>query len=172
MKRLARCPRRRVPAKHRLLVLGALLLASCGSNQTSVTKIIPTQGTVTIETPTSAAGGPGTSSETVPTVFNCGGGAFEPKTLLVTCANAAKDAATIVTGVSWTSWSSTTAAGMGTVHLYVAGKSVSAAASLTLSDVTQTSNGLQFSKLSLAWSGPSPDGQPTLALPLAVAPQP
>ncbi|MGC8512660.1 MAG: hypothetical protein ACP5P1_06440 [Acidimicrobiales bacterium] len=137
-----------------------------------MTKINPTQGTVTIEAPTSTAGGSGTQSRTVPTVFNCGGGAFEPETLLVTCANSAKDATTTVTGITWTSWSSTSAAGVGTVHLYVSGKPVSATARLTLGGAKQTANGLQFSAVSLTWTGSSPDGQPTLDLPLAVAPQP
>jgi len=171
MTRLLRFRGLRGASTCKLLALGALLVASCGSNQTAVTKINPTQGTVTIETPTSTTSGAGSQSQTVPTVFDCGGGAFEPETLLVTCANAAKDATTTVTGITWTSWSSTNAAGRGTVHLYVAGKEVSAAASLTLGGVKQTSNGLQFSSLSLTWTGPSPDGQPTLTLPVAVAPQ-
>lgn len=172
MKRGARYRGTRGASTAGLLALGALLLASCGSSQTPVTKINPTQGTVTIETPTSTTGEAGSQSQTVPTVFDCGGGAFEPKTLLVTCANAAKDATTTVTGITWTSWSSTNASGTGTVHLYVAGKQVSAAATLSLGTVKQTPNGLEFSSLAITWTGPSPDGQPNLTLPLAIAPQP
>ena len=106
----------------------------------------------------------------VPTVFDCGGGAYEPTTLLVTCANAAKDATTLVTGVTWTSWSATRASGRGTVHLIVGGKTVTADASLKLSGVEQTSNGLQFATIEFTWIGTSPDGNPTEQLPLAVAP--
>ena len=153
----------------------AACLAACGSSHNSVDTINPSQGTsipaATSTVPSSSStAGPGGQAAVVPTVFDCGGGAYEPTTLLVTCANAAKDATTLVTGVTWTSWSATRASGRGTVHLIVGGKTVTADASLKLSGVEQTSNGLQFATIEFTWIGTSPDGNPTEQLPLAVAP--
>ena len=168
MRRLIRKRGSKGASMVKLVALSAVLLASCGSSQTSVTKINPTQGTVTIQTPASPTGAGSSKAQTVPTVFNCGGGAFKPETLLVACAKEA----TTVTGITWTSWSSTSATGRGTVHLYVKGKLVNAGAKLTLGGVKQTANGLQFSTVSLTWTGPSPDGPPTVSLALTVAPAP
>ena len=165
-------------------VAASACLAACGSSQSGVDTINPSQGagatlpsastvppgsTLPVSPSTT---GPGGQAAVVPTVFDCGGGAYEPTTLLVTCANATKDATTLVTGVTWTSWSATSASGRGTVHLIVGGKPVAAAASLKLSGVEQTSNGLQFATIELTWVGTSPNGNPTEQLPLAVAPSP
>lgn len=155
-----------------VLAFTAAAISACGSSQSGVDTINPTQSTVTIVAPTPYSTQPNSQQATVPTVFDCGGGAYEPVTLLITCANAAKDATTTVTGIAWSSWSATSASGRGTVHLVVAGKPISAEADLTLGGVKETSNGLQFSTIELTWIGTSPDGNPTQQLPLAVAPSP
>jgi hypothetical protein len=109
--------------------------------------------------PTSA---PATTTATtvahqVPTVPNCGGGAYKPATLLIVCG----DDTTMATGVSWQSWDATGAAGTGTVRLNAGGTAKTAAARLALSDVVQGGVGPQFSVLTVTWSATSPDGHPT-----------
>ncbi len=96
----------------------------------------------------------------VPTVPNCGGGAYEPATLLIVCGSG--DSAVLATGVSWRSWGSTTASGTGTVHLQVKGQPATGLATLTLADVAIGSVGPQFSRLTVAWTGTSPTGTPAV----------
>lgn len=145
--------------------LGAALagLSACGSsgNSSAVHSITPASSTPTVVTapPTSLAG-------SVPTVFDCGGGAYEPKTLLVVCGVNT----TTVTNVTWTSWSAAGATGSGTVNLHGSGQQGSAPATLALSNVVQTGNGPQFSVLQVTWTATSPDGHPTDQFKLAVAP--
>ena len=141
-------------------------LSACGSSgtggSTAVHSITPASSTPTVVTapPTSLAG-------PVPTVFDCGGGAYEPKTLLVVCGVNT----TTVTNVTWTSWSTAGAAGSGTVNLHGGpGQQGSGPATLALSGVVQTGNGPQFSVLQVTWTAASPDGHPTDRFELAVAP--
>ena len=68
------------------------------------------------------------------TVGNCGGGAYKPATLLITSASAMPPGA-MATGVTWQSWSATTASGSGTVHLVAHGQPAAPRAALTLADV-------------------------------------
>ena len=91
------------------------------------------------------------------TVPDCGAGAFRPATLLVTCATGG----VMVTGLEWTSWGPSTAAGSGTVHMTVGGRTASGQADLALSDVVTGSSGPQFTVLTVTWSGRSPDGHAT-----------
>jgi hypothetical protein len=99
----------------------------------------------------------------LPVVFDCGGGAYKPATLLVVCGVGS----TTATGVSWSAWTTSEAAGHGTVNL--PGKAP-APADLTLTAVVQTTQGPQFSRLDATWTGPSPDGRKYDAFGLATAP--
>ena len=130
-------------------------------------------------TPTSATPAPATSAPatTAPattvagqltTVPNCGGGAYKPATLLIVCGNG--NEATMATGVSWTSWNAASAAGTGSVHLVAAGKPVVAPGRLTLGTVKQGSMGPQFTRLTVTWTGTSPDGHPSDVYPLQIEP--
>lgn len=137
-------------------------LAGCGGSGggAAVRSVNPQTAQTVTTTP------PASEPTAVPTVFNCGGGAYEPKTLLVVCGIAS----THVTDVAWTSWTGSGATGTGTVHLSASGNHASAPASLELSKVVQTGNGPQFSELTVTWTGTSPDGHPTDQFHLAVAP--
>jgi hypothetical protein len=101
-------------------------------------------------TPTTVAG-------QLPTVPNCGGGAYEPHTLLIVCGVGT----TMATGVAWSSWTTSAAAGKGDVHLTTMGHQVTAPANLQLSDVRFGTSGPQFTLLRVTWTGPSPDGRPS-----------
>jgi hypothetical protein len=92
----------------------------------------------------------------VPTVPNCGGGAYQPHTLLIVCGSGT----TMATGVAWRSWESASAQGSGTVHLDINGQAVSAPAALLLSNVVNGPVGPQFTLLTVTWSGTPPDGKP------------
>ncbi|HET9077044.1 MAG TPA: hypothetical protein VFN68_08930 [Acidimicrobiales bacterium] len=145
------------------LVVAASGLSACsgsGGKPAAVHTVNPSpQQTVTTAPPTSL-------SQQVPTVFNCGGGAYEPKTLLVVCGVAT----TTATGISWTSWTGSGATGSGTVNLSGSSGHGSGPATLKLSKVVQTGNGPQFSLLDVTWTGSSPDGHPSDQFKLAVAP--
>ena len=97
---------------------------------------------------------PTTAVDQLPTVPNCGGGAYKPETLLIVCGTGT----TMATGVSWRSWAPTAASGSGTVHLQVNGQSVSAPAALLLSDVVKGPVGPQYTLLTVTWTGTRPDG--------------
>jgi len=96
-----------------------------------------------------------TAARRLPTVPNCGGGAYEPKTLLIVCGSGT----TMATGVSWRSWEPVLASGSGTVHLQVNGQPVSAPATLLLSNVVDGPVGPQFTVLIVTWTGTPPDGK-------------
>jgi hypothetical protein len=122
------------------------------------TSVLPNTSTRPPTTPTTAA-------RQLPTVPNCGGGAYEPKTLLIVCGSGS----TMATGVSWRSWGSSTAFGSGTVQLTVNGHPASAPATLLLSEVVNGPVGPQFSRLTVTWAGTAPDGkqQDVYSLPLS-----
>jgi hypothetical protein len=90
-------------------------------------------------------------------VPNCGGGAYQPKTLLIVCGSGSTG--TMATGVSWRSWGTSTASGSGTVQLTVNGHPASAPATLLLSEVVDGPVGPQFSRLTVTWTGTPPDGK-------------
>lgn len=145
------------------VLVAAAVLAGCSGSSShrggvSVVNPSPSQ-TVTTASPTSLA-------QQVPTVFDCGGGAYEPATLLVVCGVAT----TTATGVKWSSWTASGAAGSGTVNLSGSAGHGSGPADLKLGKVVPTGNGPQFSQLDVTWTGPSPDGHPTDRFSLAVAP--
>lgn len=144
------------------LFAGLASLTGCGGSghATSVRNVNPSPARTVTTTSATSVPGP------VPTVFDCGGGAYEPKTLLVVCGVATTNA----TNVTWTSWTSTGATGSGTVNLAESGHHGSAPATLELSKVVQTGNGPQFSVLDVTWTGPSPSGHPSDQFQLAVAP--
>lgn len=135
-------------------------LSGCGGTSTAVHNITPSTARSVVTAPPTSLSGP------VPTVFDCGGGAYEPKTLLVVCGVAT----TTVTDVTWTSWTASGATGSGMVNLRGSGHPASAPATLALSDVVQTGNGPQFSVLRVTWTATSPDGHPSDQFKLAVAP--
>lgn len=142
-------------------LLGAVLIGGCGSAHQSVAS-----STTNPPGPPTTAGPPTTPSTaaTLPTVPNCGAGAYKPARLLIVCG----DATTMATGVSWSSWDATTATGTGTVHLVTGAVTRTAPARLVLSQVTAGSGGLHFTLLTVTWSGTSPDGHPTDTFHLAV----
>lgn len=147
-----------------LATVAAVGLSACASSSgsatssqtSSVVTVQPVPQTVTTTPATTLAG-------QVPTLFNCGGGAYQPATILVVCGVAT----TTVTGVKWTSWTATGASGTGTVHL--TGQSGGTPANLSLSAVVSTPNGPQFSVLEATWTGASPDGKPSEVFHLALA---
>jgi hypothetical protein len=102
----------------------------------------------------------------VPTVPDCGGGAYKPATLLIVCGNNT----TMATDVTWSAWTASGAAGSGTVHLVNAGASATAPGRLALSDVVNGPIGPQFTLLTVVWTGTSPDGKTTDTFRLAEVP--
>jgi hypothetical protein len=115
----------------------------------------PTAGP-SVSTTTRVSAPATTAAQHLPTVSNCGGGAYEPKTLLIVCGSGT----TIATGVSWQAWGTSTASGSGTVQLAVHGHTTAAPAALRLSEVVNGPVGPQFSRLTVTWTGASPDGKP------------
>ncbi len=145
------------------LVTAAAVLAGCGGSagsHTAVSTVSPSASRTVVTAP------PTSLTQLVPTVFDCGGGAYEPKTLIVVCGVAT----TTVTDVNWTSWTGTAASGTGTVHLGGSAGHGSGPAELALSKVVQSGSGPQFSQLQVTWTGASPDGRPSDTFKLAVAP--
>lgn len=143
---------RAIPA---CLVAGAAAaLSACGS-ATPVRSGSP--ATTAAVTATSVADSTSTSSTVAlqTTVPDCGAGAYRPQTLLVTCVTGG----ITVTGIAWSTWSGSGAAGAGTVHMTVDGRQESGQADLTLSKVEETgAGGPRFSLLTVTWIGRSPDG--------------
>jgi hypothetical protein len=150
-----------------LVTLFALvgLVAACGSSTHgrtgaatggTSTAAPSTAGSVpaTTAAPAPASAPVTTAVGQLPTVPNCGGGAYEPKTLLIVCGTGT----TMATGVSWRSWAPAGASGSGTVHLQVNGRPLSAPAALLLSDVVNGPVGPQFTVLTVTWTGTPPDG--------------
>lgn len=146
----------RLPA---LLVAGALVAASAGACGSGSRSAGVTAGAAA---PTTRPATPGLT----PTVPNCGGGAFEPKTLLIVCGGPV----TVATGVAWSSWGTQSAAGTGTVEVSPRGRPVTAVARLLLSQVRSGSSGPQFTLLTVTWTGPSPDGHPSDVYHLSMEP--
>ena len=154
-----------------MAALMALGLSACGSSSSKAgtspaTALNPSPATVVTVPPTTVTGG-----GVVPTVFNCGGGAFEPATLLVTCGDVATSDVTTVMGAKWASWAAAGATGTGTVSARVDGHKVQGPASVTLGSVVTTENGPQFSSLLVTWTGSSPDGHPTDRFAVTTAPR-
>jgi hypothetical protein len=118
-----------------------------GTSGSSTTGATAVSATTRPASPTTVAG-------QLPTVPNCGGGAYKPQTLLIVCGNDT----TMATGVAWDAWGRTSASGAGTVHLVVAGHAATGAAHLVLDTVSTGPVGPQFSRLTVTWSGQSPDG--------------
>lgn len=161
------------PARY-LIVLGAGVLGAgglatgCSSSSTHRTTAGgagsgPVSSISASSPSTQPAAAPTTVAGQMPTVYDCGGGAYKPATLLVVCGVGSATA----TGVHWASWSASSASATGTVNL--PGKSP-APASLLLSDVVSTGNGPQFSRLQVTWTGSSPDGRSQDVFTLATAP--
>jgi hypothetical protein len=144
-------------------------LAGCGSTShqtttaTSVASAAPSAPSTTASPPTSAAP---TTVALMTTVPNCGGGAYKPATLLIVCGVNT----TTATNVTWSTWTASGAAGSGTVHLVKAGSSATAPGRLALSDVVTGPTGPQFTLLTVAWIGTSPDGNATDTFRLAEVP--
>lgn len=93
----------------------------------------------------------------VPTVPDCGAGAYRPLTLLIVCA----EGGTMATGVVWSWWGQSDATGRGLVHLQMNGEQVLAPADLRLDEVSRTGReGPHFTRLTVTWLGTSPDGHP------------
>ena len=144
------------------MAASALVVAACSSGSQAVTA--PSTLTVPAATPGSSTGpGPASGTALTPTVFDCGGGAYEPATLLIVCGVGS----TMATGVKWSSWSGSAATGNGSVAL--AGHPAQPA-TLALASVVSTANGPQFSVLTVTWTGTSPDGHPTDTFHLATSP--
>jgi len=148
---------RRGVARAGAAVVVAFGCAACSSGTHNVVASSTTTGSAVTTPATTTAG-------RTPTVFDCGGGAYEPSTLVVVCGTGT----TIVTGAAWTSWTASGASGTGTVHLG-SSSAPGRPARLTLSDAVATPQGPQFSLLTATWTGPSPDGKTSESFHLAVA---
>ena len=140
------------------LAVAAVLAGATGCSSSSKPAAVASGGASTSVRPTTA---PQPSTPTtlrrLPTVPNCGGGAYQPKTLLIVCGSGSTG--TMATGVSWRSWGTSTASGSGTVQMTINGHPVSAPATLLLSEVVDGAVGPQFSRLTVTWSGMPPDGK-------------
>lgn len=142
-------------------LVGAAAVAGCSSSHPTTSASVSTPPLSSTLTTLTSSSSPGSSSPTtvagqLPTVANCGGGAYEPHTLLIVCGVGT----TMATGVTWSSWTATSALGTGDVHLTAGGRQVTAPADLRLSDVRNGSTGPQFTILTVTWTGASPDGKP------------
>jgi hypothetical protein len=149
------------------MALAALVAggAACGSGSGHAD--VATGATPATEAPaaTTTRAAPTTTAATrLPTVPNCGGGAYEPRTLLIVCGSGA----TMATDVAWRSWQPAAASGTGTIHLQVNGRTVAAPAALMLSEVVNGPVGPQFTLLTVTWTGAAPDGKPSDAYHLQV----
>jgi hypothetical protein len=102
----------------------------------------------------------------VPTVPDCGGGAYKPATLLIVCGNNT----TMATNVTWSAWTASGASGSGTVHLVNGATSATAPGRLALSQAATGPLGPQFTLLTVTWIGPSPDGKASDTFRLAEVP--
>ncbi|MBV9661688.1 MAG: hypothetical protein JO337_11080 [Acidimicrobiales bacterium] len=159
-------PRRAAPlALMGSVLAGSVLVGACSTSTRSHVTSPPSRPAAGPVPGSSSNASSTTVAGQVPTVFNCGGGAYEPSTLIVVCGVGT----TVVTGSKWTSWTATGAVGTGLVHLKVSGHDTAAPAGLALSTVVRTPGGPQFSSLTVTWTGASPDGQPSDAFRLAVA---
>jgi len=155
------------------LAAGAALTA-CGStsHQTTTATSIAATTPPTTTVPSTTLPTPPSSTQVsaapvgIPTVPDCGGGAYKPATLLIVCGNNT----TMATNVTWGAWTASTAAGSGTVHLVEGATSATAPGRLSLSDVVTGPIGPQFTLLTVTWIGPSPDGKATDTFRLAEVP--
>jgi hypothetical protein len=146
-----------------------LLVALCVSGAAAAcSSSVRVRTAPTISSTSTTAGSPSkgattTSQPLEATVPDCGAGAYRPSTLLIVCSTGG----TMATGIQWTAWGTTAASGTGTVHLVVGGSEHAGWANLELSGVSERgNNGPQFSRLTVTWIGPSPDGHPTDSFPL------
>jgi len=157
-----------------MLAAGAALTAcsSTSHQTTTATSIATTTAPPTTTAPSTTLPTPPSSAQVsaappgIPTVPDCGGGAYKPATLLIVCGNNT----TMATGVTWGAWTASTAAGSGTVHLVKGATSATAPGRLSLSDVVTGPIGPQFTLLTVTWIGPSPDGKSTDTFRLAEVP--
>jgi hypothetical protein len=133
-------------------MVGAVMLSGCSSGGHAAIGGAPTASAASAPAPTMSS--PSTSPAVTPTVFDCGGGAYKPATLLIVCGVDSS----VATGVRWADWSASGATGEGSVALT---GHAAAPADLRLGSVVSTSGGPQFSSLTVTWTGPSPDGHPT-----------
>jgi hypothetical protein len=142
-----------------VLAWAAFMAIAAGCASTHRQSSAQVSSGTTAAVPTTAASAPASPSTTapqqVPTVPNCGGGAYKPQTLLIVCGSGT----TMATGVSWRSWEQALASGTGTVHLQVNGQSVSGPATLQLSQVVHGPVGPQYTLLTVTWTGTPPDGK-------------
>lgn len=147
------------------LAVALVVAAGCGSSHHPAAVITGATTTTPTTAPTvTTAVTPTTVANQLPTVPNCGGGAYKPTTLLIVCGTGT----TMATGVTWRSWGPATATGTGTVHLQVHGQATTSAANLALDRVVAGPVGPQFTRLTVTWTGGSPDGRPQDVYPLQV----
>jgi len=137
--------------------------ASAACSSTERVRTAPTVSTASTIAGSPSAGPTTSSPPLEATVPDCGAGAYRPSTLLIVCSTGG----TMATDIRWTAWGTAAASGTGTVHLSVGGSQQTGLAKLELSDVSERGNsGPQFSRLTVTWIGPSPDGHPTDSFPL------
>jgi hypothetical protein len=162
----------RLPGTARLLAGAAaaaiaVILAGCSSHtHVAQTSSPSTTAASPMTVPVATTAPPTTVAGQLPTVPDCGAGAYKPATLLIKCGIATE----MATDVHWTSWDANGAEGQGTVHLTVNGHPVTAPAHLILSDVVTGAEGPQFSVLEIQWIGTSPTGSPSQRVALVVQP--
>jgi hypothetical protein len=132
----------------------SLAAGGCGSSGHAATATAPLGATSTVPGASPATAAPTTVAGQLPTVPNCGGGAYKPQTLLIVCGAGTA----MATGVTWDAWGATSASGAGKVHVEVGGRPASGAGRLVLDMVAVGPVGPQFRRLTVTWTGPSPDG--------------
>jgi hypothetical protein len=150
-------------------------LAACGGGSVQ-TAGHPTTTTTSASTTTATAGPNSTvtapitvAGQATTVVADCGAGAYQPARIIIACG----DGNVIATQIRWTQWVNAQAVGTSEVLMNPCKPSCASspatpphAAKLTLSDPVATAHGPRFSKVTIAWTGPSPTGTPTINYPL------
>lgn len=160
---------RRLARGAALAVSAAVALGGCGSSPSSTAKSASTNPPPATGVVPSSPGSTTTSPGRPPLVSDCGGSAYEPTTLYVTCGQAKLTA----TEIHWVSWSRSQAQGSAVMSVLACQPSCAQGheqlirAHLSLMAPKPTAHGPEFSSLTITWSGPSPDGKPVETYPLA-----
>jgi hypothetical protein len=149
-----------------VLVFSVALLAACGGGHPTSLLSQTHEQAPTTSAPQSSPGSTTTAPvkpEQATLVANCGGGAYQPTTLIVAC----QTSGTMVTDIVWSSWTGQMAHGRGLVNQPNCPPACSTnnagqfPAELTLASPVPSSRGVEFSELTVAWTASSPDGHPT-----------
>jgi hypothetical protein len=156
------------------LALSALMAlmgaAACGSSSAQGNAGATTTAAASVTTATSAppttAGSTTISTEAgqaTTVVADCGSGAYRPARIVVTCA----DSGVVATEIQWSQWTTGQAVGTSVVQVNPCQPTCAAQTAkpyngqITLSNPVGTSHGPRFARLTIAWTGSAPYGQPS-----------